>query len=236
ATGMDALINFATTGDQQDRKKSFDAFFASKVLDHYKANLEKTNPEFAFSMQEYRDGLLLFNILEDTIWKRAQHDTLGLRKYFEKHRESYIWPRRADVILASCTRAEKAAAVKKMLEAGMDTEEIKKQVNEGATINVLFLTGIMEEGYNKLPEGFKFESTGVSDVIQMDKNEYVVVAVKKIIQPEPMKFQEARGKIMNDYQDYLEEQWIARLRQKYPVKVNQKVLKKIKKQQLDQGA
>ena len=236
ATGMDALIAFGSAKDPQDRKKSFDTFFDSRVLEYYKANLEETNPEFAFSMQEYRDGLLLFNILEDTIWEKAQNDTLGLRKYFENHRENYIWPRRADVILAYCTRADKAATVKKLLEAGMNPEEIRKQVNEGATINVLFLTGIMEEGYNKLPEGFKFESTGVSDVVQTDKNEYVVVAVKKIIQPEPMKFQEARGKIMNDYQDYLEKQWIARLRQKYPVKVNQKILKKIKKQQLDQGA
>ena len=223
------LVQFAKPIPERERQEVLNDFFSNSVLEYYKAHLEDTSPEFAFSLQEYKDGLLLFNILEDKIWKRAQNDSTGLQSFFEGHRSDYMWPKRGDIIVATCSKLEKAAIVKQLLEKNVELDSIRKQVNENAIVHVLFTKGIMEEGNNRLPQGFKIEYTGVSDPIKQGNNDYVVVKVNAILAPEAMQFAEARGKVMNDYQDFLEKQWIEVLKEKYPVKVNKRVLKKIKK-------
>ena len=137
------------------------------------------------------------------------------------------------MILASCTKNEKAELVKKYLEEDKGIDEIKKLVNEGATIHVIFTTGILEENHKKLPKGFIFDKERVSDVFDLGDNNFIVVKVNRIIPPKPMLFKEARGRVVNDFQEYLEQQWIDDLRQRYTVKVNQKVLKKLIKQNLN---
>jgi peptidyl-prolyl cis-trans isomerase SurA len=81
-----------------------------------------------------------------------------------------------------------------------------------------------------LPEGFKFTSLGVSDVIQIDKTNFAVIKTLEILEPAPMQFKEAKGRVMNDYQQYVEQEWVKQLKATYPVKVNQKTVKKLVKQ------
>ncbi|MGB5464288.1 MAG: peptidylprolyl isomerase, partial [Aureibaculum sp.] len=227
------LVTFNAQQRNKSLKESYNEFFDSKILKYYKDNLEKTNKEFAFTLQEYKDGLLLFDVLQDKVWKRADTDTIGLKSFFEKNSTNYQWPKRGDVILASCTKNEKAKLVKKYLEEDKGIDEIKKLVNEGATIHVIFTSGILEENHKKLPKGFIFDEERVSDVFDLGDNNFTVVKVKQIIPPKPMLFKEARGRVVNDFQEYLEQQWIDDLRQRYTVKVHQKVLKRLLKQNLN---
>ncbi len=227
---LENLIKYNARQRNKSAKETYSDFFETKVIDYYKDNLEKTNSDFAFTLQEYRDGLLLFDLLQDKVWSRAEKDTLGLKDFFDKNQQQYYWKKRGDVIIASCTKNEKAVQVKNYLEEGKEIEEIKKLVNEGATIHVLFTKGILEVNHKKLPKGFVLNKEEVSDVISNDTTSFTVVQIRKIIEPQPMLLEEAKGRVINDFQEYIDQEWIQELKQKYPVKVNKKVLKKLLKQ------
>lgn len=227
---LNDLINYNIKHSNKDLINNYDDFLKLKVLDYYKKNLENTDQDFAFTLQEYRDGLLLFDLLQDKVWKRAEKDTVGLEKYFKKNRQNYLWKKRGDLIIAACTKKDKAILVKKYLEENKKIEEIKKLVNDGAIINVIFTKGVFEENDNKLPEGFKLTNKMVSDVIIEKDSNFVVIKTNNIMASKPMTLSEARGRVINDYQVYLDKQWIAELRKQYPVKVRQRVLKKLIKE------
>ena len=99
-------------------------------------------------------------------------------------------------------------------------------MNEGATIHVLFSKGILEISNSKLPKGYKF-SEGVSKVYNDVKNHFVIIKVNKLIAPSQKQLEEAKGIVINDFQQFLEKQWIDELREQYKVKVRKSELKRI---------
>lgn len=215
--------------DFKDRSKEdlFDEFRNKMIIDYYKEHLDETNKEFALTYQEYKDGLLLFELLQRQVWEKSEKDSVGLQRYFDKNRSKYFWKRRADLIIASCTRLEKAKIVQSLLLEGKHPDTIKSMVNEGATIHVLFSKGKLEEGSSKLPDGFIFK-LGVSQIFEEEEHHFTIINVEDIFEPQPKELKETRGEVMNDYQNYLESQWVKDLRQTYKIKVNQKNYKELK--------
>ena len=230
------LLKSLTTYNNSHQKKSlkvaYEDFLNQEIITYYKDNLESTNEDFASTIQEYRDGLLLFDLLQNKIWTRAEKDTLALREFFNKNRNNYKWEQRANVILATCTKPDKASLVKDLLSQNKTIDEIKQTINEGPTIHVLFSEGILEVGNEKLPEEYIFKK-GVSKVFKHDKNHYVIVKAKEIIAPTFKNMKEAKGLIINDFQKDLENKWISDLRTSYKVKVKKKVLKRIIKENVE---
>ena len=220
------LLDYSNTQREKSLGDIYNSFLDIQVINYYKDNLENTDPNFAFTMQEYRDGLLLFDLLQDKIWSRSEKDTIALNEFFNKNRQNYVWKERADLIIGTCTDSIKAALVKNYLEANKNIDEIKELVNKGATINVLFSKGILELGSDKLPKEFIF-SKGVSKVYTDDSSHFVIVKVNKIISPAQKELNEAKGKVINDFQEYLEKQWIVELKSRYKVKVKKAELKRI---------
>jgi len=229
-TALQDLVDFNAKQPNKSKTEVYSELFKIKVLDYYKDNLEKTDASFAFTLQEYKDGLLLFDLLQDKVWERAEKDTLGLKEFFDKNQQNYYWKKRGDVVIASCTNADKALQVKKYFEQNKELGEIKKLINEGAIIHVLFTKGILEEGHKKLPKSFVLNEEKVSDVMNENETNFIVVKTFKIIDSQPMLLKEAKGKAINDYQEYLDKQWIEELKKQYPVTVKNKVLKKLIKQ------
>jgi len=226
-TSLSDLIDFSKTHSNNNVEETYNDLLEFKTLNYFKDNLEKTDANFAFTMQEYRDGLLLFDLLQDKVWNRAEKDTVALKDFFDKNTAKYSWKKRGEVIIASCTNNDKALLVKKHLEEGKDIEEIKRLVNEGPVIHVIFTKKTLEEGHKKLPDNFKLNNVGVSDVMTIDATNFVIVKIIKIINPEPKEFKKAKGMVINDFQEHLEKQWIKELRKQYPVKVNKRALKKV---------
>ncbi len=214
---------------KQDRTKGqlYDDFKSEKIIDYYKDHLEETNPEFAATYTEYRDGLLLFELLQKKIWDRSEKDSLELEKFFKEHRDDYMWKTRADVLIGSCTQKEKAEQVRRMLLEGKGQEFIKEHLNEGPTIHVLFSEAKLEEGSSKLPSGFVF-TEGVSDIFAEGENQFTILKVQRIYPQTRKELKEARGEVLNDYQNHLEKQWVAELRDTYAVKVNKRNYRNLK--------
>lgn len=215
--------------DFKDRTKEdlFDEFQNKMIIDYYKEHLDETNKEFALTYQEYKDGLLLFELLQKQVWEKSEKDSLGLQRYFEANRSKYNWKRRADLSIASCTRLEKAQIVQRLLAEGKHPDTIKSMVNEGATIHVLFSKGKLEEGSSKLPEGYTF-NLGVSQIFEEEPHHFTIINVEDIFEPQPKELNETRGEVMNDYQNHLEKEWVKDLRRTYKIKVNQKNYKELK--------
>ncbi len=229
---LKSLIAYNESQQKKTLKAAYDDFLNNEIITFYKDNLGNTNEEFASTIREYKDGLLLFDLLQDKIWTRAEKDTLALRDFFNKNRSNYKWKQRANLILASCTKPEKASLVRELLSQNKSIDKIKQTVNDGATINVLFSEGILEVGNEKLPKEYIFKE-GVSKVFKHDKNHYIIVKTTKIFAPSFKKLNEAKGLVINDFQKDLENKWIEELHTSYKVKIKRKVLKRIVKENVD---
>jgi len=138
-----------------------------------------------------------------------------------------MWKTRAEVLIGSCTRKEKAELVRSLLLAGKSAESVKESLNEGATIHVLFSQGKLEEGSSKLPEGYVFKE-GVSKIFQEGDNQFTIVRADRIYPETRKELKEARGEVLNDYQNHLEETWVADLRGTYTIKMNKRNQKNLK--------
>lgn len=220
-------------GSQGRKIKDVSAFVAklykdyesSNLLRYYKDHLEEDNEDYANVLAEYRDGLLLFDLMESRVWNVAKVDSIGLKAFFEKNKDQYAKGETYSLIKASSTESKVIKKIKKLLEQGADYDVIKEKI-EGEM--VIFSEAELEKGKDKLPKGF---SGKLNEVVELEDNGYnTVMKVIAVTESKLRTFDEAKGKVINDYQDAVEKEWLDQLRQKYEVDVNAKTLKKIKKE------
>jgi peptidyl-prolyl cis-trans isomerase SurA len=207
--------------------KAYGQFVDLQLNAYYNDHLESEFPEFSYVMDEYRDGLLLFDLMEKEIWDKSKTDTIGLQHFYDAHKDAYQWKTRYDVIVESSTKQDVAKAAQKLLKAGKDADYIKSQLNTGDKVNIMSNAGVFEEGSDALPKGAALKP-GVSDVFK-DGDYYYAVKVNKVLPAGPKTLDEARGKVINDYQQNLEENWVAGLKKEFTVKVNPDVFERVKK-------
>ena len=168
-------------------------------------------------------------MLETKVWNKAKEDTIGQQAYYEAHKEEYQWKRRLDVVISQNTTEEVAKQVQELLEKGTDKVTIKEKFNLQGKTKVMISNGIVEETYNRLPDDFNVQ-TGVSSIYYDEKTGfYKVILVNEIIEPTQKTLKEARGAVINDYQQQLEKDWLSSLRNGRQIKLNKKVFKKVKK-------
>lgn len=206
----------------------YDEFETEKLKEYFKDQLEIENPEYAAVLNEYRDGLLIFDVMEKNIWNKAKSDSLGLKQFYETNKQNYRWKKRVEADVFSATSQLNAQRIQKMLQEGKSPEQIKAELNPEGTVNVLLTQGTFEEGEQELPKNFEFK-TGISSIYPSNET-YTVINVKNIL-PEGIKdLEDVRGRVISSYQNELEQKWMDHLRSSYKVDVNKKTLKKLKKQ------
>lgn len=208
-------------------EKEFDEFFEKSILQYREDNLELENEDFANILKEYRDGLLLFDLMEKEVWNKASKDTVGLEAYYNKHKEKYQWQERVDVIIASSADKSNLKTVAKMMRKKKSEETISKALNTDGKQNVIFTKGVYNTDDSVLPKDLEIKE-GVSKIYQHNES-YHVIEVKAILPAGVKTLEEAKGSVTNDYQTELEAQWIAGLHERFKVKVNKKALKAVKK-------
>lgn len=207
---------------------SYHAFLENELLQYKKERLEVENQDYANIVEEYRDGLLLFDLMETEIWNAAKKDSLGLQTYYNNHKDNYFWNQRVDAVVASSAKKTTIKKVQKLLQNNQTPEQIKAAINSESEIDVIFTSGIMDAQHQSLPADFKFK-TGVSDIYKFNEG-YIVANVKEVLPKETKSFDEAKGAVISDFQNHKEANWILSLEEKYQVHVNQDVLESVKKQ------
>ena len=206
----------------------YESFLNDNLIKYHEDNLESENEDFAHIVQEYRDGLLLFELMETTIWNAAKTDSIGVKEYYKNNKNNYIFPQRIDAVIASSQKQKTLKKVSKLLKQGMALEQIKALVNSNNKIDVIFTSGVIDAGHQALPKGFNFKK-GMSKIYNHN-NTFVVVQVKEVLPTTQKTFSEAKGSVISDYQTFKEENWVKELSKKYQVVVNQEALQKVKYQ------
>ena len=184
-------------------EKKYQEYVDAKVNELYNNNLENEFPDFAAVMEEYRDGLLLFDLMEKEIWEKAKTDTIGLQNFYEARKNNYRWGNRVDALILSSTKMDMAKKAQKLLKQGKSAEFIKEKFNQNGKVEVMSNAGIFEENSDTLPKGLE-KKDGVSGIIK-DGEYYFVVKINKHLEAGPKTLEEAKGKLVNGYQQYLEE-------------------------------
>ncbi|NBW27686.1 MAG: peptidylprolyl isomerase [Flavobacteriaceae bacterium] len=209
--------------------KFYQSYIDQELSQYYDDNLEKEFPEFSAVMDEYRDGLLLFDLMEKEIWNKSKTDTLGLKSFYDKNISNYQWKNRLDVIILSSTNIDIIKKASKYLKNDKSVDFIKEKLNsrEGA-VNIMAKAGIFEEGNEALPKNIKFE-TGISDIIK-EGEYYFVTKINATLPAGPKLLDECKGKAINDYQQFLEDNWVKDLKNEFKIEINQVVFDSIKKQ------
>ncbi len=206
----------------------YDDFVNEQLNTFYNDDLENEFPEFADVMNEYRDGLLLFDLMEKEIWEKSKTDTLGLKNFFQQHQQQYRWKNRLDLIVASSTKEDIIKKAQKMLKQGKTSAEIKTELNTKDVVNVMLTEGTFEEGNDVIPSNTK-QQTGVSEPLK--KGDYYFTSkVIKVLPAGPKTLEESKGKAINDYQQYLEENWVSQLRKEFTINVDRDAFERVKKE------
>lgn len=204
----------------------YQKFVDEQLNVYYNDHLEGEFPEFASVMEEYRDGLLLFDLMEKEIWEKSKTDTLGLKNFYDSRKMNYQWKNRADVIIASSTNEKVIKEAQKMLKKNSTPDQVKEKLNTKDNVAVMTNVGTFEEGNDALPKGIKFEQ-GVSEITK-DGEYYFVTKVNKVIPAGVKTLEECKGKCINDYQQYLEQRWVDDLKGEFTVKTNKDVFERVK--------
>ncbi len=198
-------------------------FISVKSLEYYKAHLENYNAAFNYQLEEFKEGNLLFEIMERKIWSSAATDTNGLTQYYKQHKSKYLWGPSADVIIYSCNNKKIADEAVTAVQKGTNWKKIADESNNTIQTD----SGRYELEQITLPNGVQ-PAAGMLTPVTVNTTDGTAGFIKILnLHPanEQRSFEEARGLVINDYQNILEENWIAALRKKYPIKVDEKVFK-----------
>ncbi len=182
-------------------------------------------------MDEYHDGILLFNIMDDKVWNKAVTDTTGLKAYYAQHAGEYRWLERADISIYTVNNPNylknTLSLAKKRAKMKWSADEIVKNICGNDTLKCVSVADLKVEQGESLPlNGFTWKKGYVKTVHAGNQDK--ILLVNNIIPPMQKTFDEIQGQVTADYQNYLDKQWIETLRDKYPVVVNRDVLQLVK--------
>lgn len=189
------------------------------------AHLEEKHADLRNLVREYHDGILLFDVSLREVWDKANKDTEGLAAYFKANKKNYTWdePRyKGYMIYAKDEKVAKAAKqIIKTANADSVMSYINQRINVDSVQYVKVEKGLWVEGKNAAVDKYGFKNKTAEYTASEEFP--VVVPVGKIIKA-PQEYTDVRSQVTTDYQDHLEKQWVATLREKYPVVVNEEVL------------
>lgn len=209
-------------------QQSYKNFVDESIINYRDENLENLYPEFKSLLKEYRDGILLFDLTDKKVWSKAVRDTAGLREFYEKNKNNYLWDERADVTIYKCKDEKTAKSVRAMLKKNKSEKEITEAINKSSQLNLTVDNITYLKGENKDVDANWKAGILAADVKDDKESKVQVIVVNKIEPKTPKTLAEAKGMITADYQNYLEKEWLTYLKNKYTVKVDEAVLNTIK--------
>lgn len=200
------------------------------ILNAEATRLSAKDSNLKYLIQEYHDGLLLYEISNRLVWDKAAKDTLGQERFFASHKKNYKWDQPRFKGIAYCTR-DKAdiEAVKKSVKGkpfGQWADILRQTFNNDSVLRIRVEKGIFKEGDNALVDKEIFGKDTVATPLK--GYPYQAVYGKKL-KKSPEDYTDVRSQVVTDYQDALEKEWVATLRKKYNVSVNRDVLATVNK-------
>ena len=197
------------------------------LFKYEETQLENKYPEFKILLNEYREGILLFDLTNKNVWKKAVDDSLGLSKYFANNLNKYNWDKRVDASIYKCINLATAKKVKSLLyklnRGNINNSEILDIINKESQLNLQIISNKFVKDDNDYINSIDWK-TGISKDIKDDDGSIVIVNITDILEAGSMTLNEVKGKVISDYQKYLDNNWISYLRSKYKYSINKELL------------
>lgn len=227
---LDHLLKFYRRNFGKNKAETLETAYKSfadeQLMAYEEARLEEKHIKFKELMKEYSDGVYLFELTDREVWGKASKDSIGLRKFFEENKGKYRWGKRAIVTIFNATDEKIAKAAYKLAGTAVSPKEIEKKLNKDEKSKVSTIDGKFEKGKYALVDSIEWKA-GLSPMKKNADNSYTFVKVHSITESDIKELHEARGYYVSDYQNFLEKEWIRNLRAKYPIVVNEPVVKSI---------
>lgn len=223
---------FANNKTEQDSKvenvimRSVDEYIDYAVISYENTQLEAKYPEFRNLYNEYRDGMLLFEISNREVWDKASKDEKGLKKYFKKNRRQYSWnePHFKGVVVQCKNDSIATLAETRLKELNYDesAKTLNKELNTGSERVISVKRGLFVKGDNGIVDYYVF---GAKPYV--DETYPVSFAKGRLLKKGPECYTDVKGQVTSDYQQKLEKDWMKKLNQKYKVEINNDVVSTI---------
>ena len=225
----------AVQSDSAAARRAYQEFEAQTILTYEERHLLDKYEDYRRILQEYRDGILLFDIMEQKVWSKAMEDSVGLQQYFTAHQEEYRWKERVKATLVDAESEKILNQVKQDLQGKKlplpekERTAIEKKYTKESPLALQIRQSTYERGESRTA------AEAVVDTIEWAPGEYTVenngrfyyILVHEVLPPKLKKLDEIKGIVIADYQNYLDQQWITSLRQQYPVETNENVLQQV---------
>ncbi len=200
-----------------------------QILEQRAIDLSETDSDLANLIREYHDGLLLYEIMNREVWEKGAKDEAGLANYFKKNKKKYAWdsPRFKGIAYHVKDAADVKAVKKAVKGLTFDkwADKLRTTFNGDSVIRIRVEKGIFKQGDNNLVDREIFKQK----VEVKPLKDYPIDAVFGKVLKAPKDYTDVRGQVTADYQDMLEKEWVARLREKYPVEVYNNVVATVNK-------
>jgi len=209
---------------------SIESILADDIMKHENSVLEQKYPDFRYLMNEFHDGILLFDISSKNVWDKVQEDSAGLHDYYSRNKNNYLSKKSIEAKIYTLKEpggAKRLASAyrKYSRKPGTDKRLMDKFNLKGDTL-LTISEGKWFTGDDPDIDNIKW----TPGVHSFTNNNYPsLISIKKVNEPEPLPFNEVQTEIISGYQDWLTEEWIKQLKRKYTVEIDRKVLDEVKK-------
>lgn len=209
--------------------------FNSALTDAYIDVLAENVPDYRNLLNEYRDGILLFDISQQKVWDKAATDTIGLERFFKKNKKKYsTWesPRYKAYVVFSANDSI-AGEAHKLLAATypkpdilkIDQQQLISLMKDAFGNKVKVERVIAGKGENQITDYLAFGAEK-PELKNVSFSDYFAFADKKIDQPE--EYLDVKGQVLTEYQASLEKEWLDWLHKTYKVKIDPAVLEALR--------
>jgi peptidyl-prolyl cis-trans isomerase SurA len=210
--------------------QSIETCVSDQIIKYENSILETKYPDFHYLMNEFHDGILLFEISGKKVWNRVNEDSTGLKRYYEQHKHENLTRKGIEAkiyTLKSPGKEKKLLSTYRKYSRNKECDELMLAKYNNDNNSALVITeGQWFTGDD--PELEKIEWTEGMQLYTI--NSYPsIIAISRVIEQKPLPFDEVAGNMLMGYQDYLESEWIMQLKSKYTVNVDDRVFLEIKK-------
>jgi peptidyl-prolyl cis-trans isomerase SurA len=207
-------------------KNVFDVYVSQELLAYKETRLPDESPAFRYLVNEYREGILLFALMDQMVWKRSVRDSAGLEAFHAAHAGNYMWGPRREALIIDCkdevAEAQARKLAPRLLSGKWNSDRFLKTLNKKIPDNIMVFGGLYAQGDQAVVDALT-EAPGVGPTVRDGKKIRFAVVTRQM-PAAPKLLRECRGQATSDYSNWLEQDWVKGLRAKYPVTVNREVL------------
>jgi len=205
---------------------NLDTYYNSLLVDAEELSLEQSEPDYRNLLKEYIDGSLLYEVSVRKVWDKAAKDTEGLRSFFERNRDNYKWTEpHAKGFLVQASNDSVAGLIRERA-AQLAPDTLVQTLRREFKGNIAVDKVLVSKGTNAMVDNIMF---GAPQVQPSNVKYKVYFMINPRVLMEPEEVNDVKGLVTSDYQNEFQAEWENELRRKYPVSVNEKVLRQVRR-------